>query len=310
MKSLDILSNCEIQDTSTAGDLPSWVPDFRLPLLTTETSVALSFASSFFPHRFSFDNDILRVSAVRVATVTAVKRLSPTSSAEDLELLIRDTWQFLTKQSSSFLSKTKDPSGTFCSALCGGNFKHSFVPERAVDAPFSDCRDVISQVIEGRPLDVTYRNHESWRTYLKSIENICRNRSFAVTDCGYVGLAPLFAQAGDEVFVVLGCDRPLVLRPARDALYQVVGEVVIPEIQAGEAILGPLPEGTKLVNYYFAAKNYWYAGFWDEKMQQILKEDPRLKRDKIWSCILIPLLPPRYELLAQEGLDIRVVSIA
>jgi hypothetical protein len=40
---------------------------------------------------------------------------------------------------------------------------------------------------------------------------------------GYVGLAPLQAMQGDEICVILGCKTPLLLRPAGNDIYPLVG---------------------------------------------------------------------------------------
>jgi hypothetical protein len=55
---------------------------------------------------------------------------------------------------------------------------------------------------------------------------------------GYVGFVPKMSQANDLIFVLMGCDIPLVLRPCKNDLYQLVGECYVHGIMNGEAMEG------------------------------------------------------------------------
>jgi hypothetical protein len=50
--------------------------------------------------------------------------------------------------------------------------------------------------------------------YTRYARSSCSGRRFFVTKRGYMGLAPHASQSGDYVFLVMGCDVPLILRKA------------------------------------------------------------------------------------------------
>ncbi|KAI3320241.1 HET-domain-containing protein [Xylariaceae sp. AK1471] len=61
------------------------------------------------------------------------------------------------------------------------------------------------------------------------------------TSNGYVGILQGNPHPGDEVFVILGCDVPVLLRPTSSGEYEVVGDCYLHGIMDGEALLGALP---------------------------------------------------------------------
>ncbi|KAF2719218.1 HET-domain-containing protein [Polychaeton citri CBS 116435] len=62
-----------------------------------------------------------------------------------------------------------------------------------------------------------------------------RGRVLFVSGSGFVGLAPHGTLEGDLIFVVVGIDVPLVLRPFEEA-YELIGEVYVQGIMDGEAL--------------------------------------------------------------------------
>ncbi|KAI0168960.1 HET-domain-containing protein [Hypoxylon sp. FL1284] len=66
------------------------------------------------------------------------------------------------------------------------------------------------------------------------------------TKDGYLGMVRGHPQIGDEVFVVLGVDVPLLLRRTPTGQYQVVSDCYVHGIMDGEALLGPLPPSWKV----------------------------------------------------------------
>ncbi|KAF4834474.1 hypothetical protein CGCTS75_v003463 [Colletotrichum tropicale] len=67
------------------------------------------------------------------------------------------------------------------------------------------------------------------------------------TNKGHFGLGSGAARVGDEIFVVLGCNFPLVMRHVEDSKYSIVGPCYVPNLSHGEAFLGPLPNGWKML---------------------------------------------------------------
>jgi hypothetical protein len=61
-------------------------------------------------------------------------------------------------------------------------------------------------------------------------------RALITTETGYLGLAPVAVRSGDVLAILLGCNFPVVLRPYRDDLYQVVGECYVHGLMDGEIL--------------------------------------------------------------------------
>ncbi|KAI0403147.1 heterokaryon incompatibility protein-domain-containing protein [Xylaria palmicola] len=62
------------------------------------------------------------------------------------------------------------------------------------------------------------------------------HRRFMVTGKGRVGMAPRTAQLGDSIFILKGCNAPLILRPAGNGTYSVIGECCVDGVMHGEAM--------------------------------------------------------------------------
>ncbi|KAI1360286.1 heterokaryon incompatibility protein-domain-containing protein [Xylaria arbuscula] len=61
-------------------------------------------------------------------------------------------------------------------------------------------------------------------------------RRFVVTQKGRMGIVPRHAKLGDAIFILKGCNAPLILRPAGDGTYSILGECYIDGIMHGEAM--------------------------------------------------------------------------
>jgi hypothetical protein len=76
--------------------------------------------------------------------------------------------------------------------------------------------------------------------FLQRVQSVIWNRKFLVSqDKGWVGLAPMAAQAGDVICVLYGCSVPVVLRPQSEdgrSFFQLVGECYVHGIMDGEAV--------------------------------------------------------------------------
>ena len=61
-------------------------------------------------------------------------------------------------------------------------------------------------------------------------------RALITTETGYLGLAPIAVCQGDVVAILFGCKCPVVLRPYRDDMYNVIGECYIHGLMDGEIL--------------------------------------------------------------------------
>ncbi|KAI1410744.1 HET-domain-containing protein [Hypoxylon sp. FL1857] len=106
---------------------------------------------------------------------------------------------------------------------------------------------------------------------------------------GYVGMIDGKPHAGDEVFIILGCDLPMLLRPTTTGEYEVVGDCYVHGIMDGEAILGPIPHPWRVV--MVTEGGYNHAHYLNVDSERRSTEDPRLEE--------IPL-PPEWEPIEWE----------
>ncbi|OTB14618.1 hypothetical protein K445DRAFT_319029 [Daldinia sp. EC12] len=77
-----------------------------------------------------------------------------------------------------------------------------------------------------------------WKIWTTGRINGCYSFS---TQNGYVGMINGEPQQGDEVFVVLGCNMPMLLRPTANGEYGVIGDCYVHGIMDGEALFGSIP---------------------------------------------------------------------
>ncbi|KAE9373784.1 hypothetical protein N431DRAFT_407479 [Stipitochalara longipes BDJ] len=75
-----------------------------------------------------------------------------------------------------------------------------------------------------------------------TIETMTAGRKFLRTNRGFMGLAPQVAEVGDEVWVILGCNVPMLLRKCDD-YYMLVGECFVYGIMEGEQTKDLLASG-------------------------------------------------------------------
>lgn len=119
------------------------------------------------------------------------------------------------------------------------------------------------------------------RQILFDISLSCYDRSFITTQEGYIGLGPRFARPNDEIWVVIGCHVPLVLRPtlkSRKIQYQVIREIYASGVMNGEALFGQVPERFQPVLRYDKDVGGGVPSFLDSQTGLCTDEDPRLAR--------------------------------
>ncbi|KAK8038464.1 hypothetical protein PG993_006875 [Apiospora rasikravindrae] len=66
--------------------------------------------------------------------------------------------------------------------------------------------------------------------------NVVAFKRIITTARGHVGMAPKASRQGDSIFLLKGCNAPLVLRPNGDGTYDLVGVIYVHGIMNGEAM--------------------------------------------------------------------------
>lgn len=82
---------------------------------------------------------------------------------------------------------------------------------------------------------------------------------------------------GDIIVSLLGCDRPLVLRPLEDDTFILVGDAYVYGLHDARPFLGPLPQNWKVKLTARSFEGYWrQIMFINEVTGEVMVEDPRL----------------------------------
>ncbi len=91
-----------------------------------------------------------------------------------------------------------------------------------------------------------------------------------------MGLAPIEAQEGDQVCIVLGCTWPLLPRPASSDEWLVIEKCQVRSMMEGKALLGPLPSQIQRVEYHDVHSGGYWPAFLDHQRGEIQIGNPRL----------------------------------
>ncbi|KAI1120026.1 heterokaryon incompatibility protein-domain-containing protein [Nemania abortiva] len=114
---------------------------------------------------------------------------------------------------------------------------------------------------------------------------------------GYVGTCRDFhVQSGDQIFVSLGCNHPIVLRPIENGNFRLLGECQVAGFMDDEAVLGQLPRPWRVV-VRNRDDGYEWPHYLNEETEVEVEEDPRLgKLPEDWEPLHRARTPndPRY----------------
>ena len=122
--------------------------------------------------------------------------------------------------------------------------------------------------------------HYSNRDYIDyntSVRYRVKNRAFFTTKKGNIGLAPRRTKTGDLLYIVLGCQLPMVLRVNEFGNYIVVGECYLDGYIDGIGLTGKLSSNWQCVERYNPDLKNHYAVFIDRNAGIVQIEDPRLR---------------------------------
>lgn len=277
---LTILRKCELPQTPRDWSGPSWVPDW-----STKASFHWgndSFASSQIGGFFAFPKKgTLRVLGV---SRTEVREMRPIPKFYD-----DDDWnkgaEFLRSLAPLQAQTTAYPTrGSLLRAiarsmLCGAIFDFAHVQHG--DYPTSRIAEsIVSKLVSGVALvEHDYKMGSDAQRFLKRMDWWSGGNNLMMGTGGYVGVAPPSTRIGDEIFVIVGCQQPLVLRkcPDADGRYFVVGECYVEGCARGEPLLGNLPDHIGFSLVEGTSGLGWSRRFRDMRSGELYCEDPRLE---------------------------------
>lgn len=93
---------------------------------------------------------------------------------------------------------------------------------------------------------------------------------------GYVGMAPPPVRAGDEVWAIVGCSVPMLLRRVDKDRFLVVSDCYAAGLADAEGLLGPLPQGIQ-GTWAPNERGGWMRGFQDVRTGETFFRDPRME---------------------------------
>lgn len=165
---------------------------------------------------------------------------------------------------------------SLCCTLCAIQFSEITIPAdtHALSLEKSlkyivDCDDWLRQNSTQPP--------EPYFMYSNQVDKYSYGRVLYTSADRRLGLAPQATKPGDKICIILGCSSLLVLRSGNGGLnYQVVGECYLDGIMTGEAMLGELPKGWRLILKYYPEHQAHYLAFLDSATGHIQVDDPRL----------------------------------
>ena len=273
-RKIHILKACSLKDTPS--DMPSWVPDW------TVESMPDPFASRL-ASGFSYTNvqyqgaGVLSVTGVHLAIVQQSEKMSfidtyyETVVAELQRIGNNDNLLSSYVGGGSLLA-------AYCHTFCAGSFAERYSPPHNLWPRSQQSLDFLSAILQ--PAKQPVPEHEPGSEAFKFLIYTylyLENRSFIKTREGFIGLAPSNALPGDQVCILLGCDVPILLRPALNHQYRVVGECYVYGLMDGEALLGPLPDHYKFVLAFDQKKSRYLKAFLNHQTGKVQYNDPRLE---------------------------------
>jgi len=282
-KNLGLLTACELKTDHEGihNPMPSWVPDWRRPLVADPFLQCFASGRSTAAAQFDCTMETLTVSGVKCATVAQVQHtlIGLRYTWEDQDDFINELQECIQFWGLSEWYVTGETAhDAHLRMLCGNSFSDRYHPSLPSFPSYESCSSIIERFWQKRAVDEIWNLTERASTsmVIARIRNTLRGRSCFTTTEGYIGLAPRETRSGDIICVLLGSDVPLVLRSKGEGKYSVVGECYCHGIMDGSALLGPLPAGFEFVRNFVQEEKGYFRAFIDRRSGKVQGEDPRL----------------------------------
>lgn len=310
-ESLEILAYCELQN-DTPAEMPTWVPNWAVAETATPVRGAGD-ACGYSDAEAEYERgEILSATGVISATILRAEDTGIQDTNTTYEGLVDKIRRFAPRN----IAHSPYVAGgslvdAFCSTICTNMFSNLYRPSRPRYPQFEKSRDFLLAILEHSSQAFPLTSGSAVSEYLDLVRHFCYRRSFITTEEGHIGLAPKSSKPGDQVCVLLGCPRPLVLRPTPGLQYQVVGECHVHGLGEAEAFLGPLPENYKSVHIYDEESKTYAWAFMDKETGNTQYQDPRMEKgsQKVKIPIRNPdgseLLVVNSEMLKRRGVQVQ-----
>ena len=236
---IDTLNACELW--SRTLDIPSWVPDWSTPVNCTHLLPSRWSACAWIASRPTFDGTGLRctVPGIFITRITELKEALLSRGEITREEFfrymraIRPSGEDMT----SLYMTGQTLMEVYCRVLIADGFRDAYQPSNPLCPNFAQGLDSLTLAWSDHASDIERVNaSERPNTYFQAILNYTSKRRFFRSSDGYLGLAPLETQTGDALCVLLGCRFPIILRPAANHTWLVVGPCYAHGLMRGETI--------------------------------------------------------------------------
>jgi len=281
LNSLELLTTCEIERNHQGLPklMPSWVPDWRRPIIPRRLEELQASGKSAPAAHFDYKKETLTLTGVKCASVT---RVQPTSVCSLPNGYDRHKLADCIQRCVQFwgLSEQYVAGGNSHDAhlrtLCGDRFSHRYNPPAPNLLNYEFCSSALSRFLKHQFKDEDNKWISPAYTdmFASRILAVCQGRSCFTTTEDYIGLGPSESKTGDIICVLLGCPVPMILRPNGEEKFFVVGECYCHGIMDGAALLGPLPEGFEFVWSFIQGRDR--ATYMNRCNGEVQMEDPRL----------------------------------
>ncbi|KAK8002079.1 hypothetical protein PG991_014301 [Apiospora marii] len=233
-RALDIIGQCELSDGPPANSLPSWVPDWSRKS-TNQVYNTEALASSHISPLYTVIQGHSKLLRVTGVITTSIQKTGPAITPMQTYTLGEAVWML----------------HTAISTLNTGAKKNYSQDADIVNmyAQTMLCGDEPKEIPPIQKPSI-FHSGSRWRT----------------------------AEPGDLVSILVGCRFPMMLRPlvgnGQDGdSHTVVGQCFTADTCDGEAMLGPLPQGTRIAKVRAANSQY---GFVNDSTGEVSFLDPRL----------------------------------
>ncbi|PMD40264.1 hypothetical protein L207DRAFT_565768 [Hyaloscypha variabilis F] len=279
---LDFLTACELQNNHGVlpQPIPSWVPDWRRPVLAESLCHQHASGQSVAAARIHSNGEQLSLMGVKCATVTRTQLTSfrELSKADMIEFAssVKQCFQFWTFPEKEM---SRENAHDAClRTLCGDLFSHHWRPQFPEGVDVNVCSTILDWVLMGPYKENNQRIRLPTKigVFIGHVIRACYGRACFTTMEGYIGVGPTSTKIGDIICVLLGCAVPLVLRPIREGKFSVVGECYCDELMNGAALLGPLPKEVDFVHTWVQERGVYRPAYINRRNGKVQGEDPRL----------------------------------
>jgi hypothetical protein len=280
-KHLKILSTIETGDEHS--DLPSWIPNWSTPRITTPFTRTKFSGLSKASAKFRADA-CLEVLGCTIGTIEITEpfRLPNPGSRESTYRNVSLELQRITSvlNLDGLLDDNSQSLVRLCQVLCPNSVLEVISSPTSDYLRFQDATNSLQEALKFTTEDLGRNATTSMNPFINSVLVNCYGRSLFKCRDGTIGLAPKFVRLGDRVAVWLGCDTAMALRPFREYQYRLLGEAVYDGAMDGAAFLGLLPEQFQLVlivvERYDEEHSVWAWKFLHRETGIVKAEDPRL----------------------------------